>query len=145
MKRSNYGFSFAEIMVVTAIVGILTAIAVPAYGRYVTRSQRVEAKTVLNEIAQRQERFNSTYNVYSGSLTGTGTAGLGKVANCGAGGVGSENCLYVVTVAIPVGGLQYTLTAAPQGRQAGDVCGSLRLTGTGVKTFTGAETNGACW
>ena len=144
MKRSNYGFSFAEIMVVTAIVGILTAIAVPAYGRYVTRSQRVEAKTVLNEIAQRQERFNSTYNVYSGSLTGTGTAGLGRTANCAA-GVGSETCLYVVTVVTPVDGLQYTLTAAPHGRQAGDVCGSLRLTGTGVKTFTGAETNGACW
>ena len=144
MKRSNDGFSFAEIMVVTAIVGILAAIALPAYGRYVYRSQRVEAKTVLQEIAQRQERFNSTYNIYSGSLTGNGTAGLGRVANCGA-GVGSETCLYVVTVATQNAGLQYTLTAAPQGRQAGDVCGSLTLTGAGVKAFTGAETNGACW
>lgn len=144
MKRLNYGFTLIEIMMVVAIVAILTAIALPAYGRYVLRSQRVEGKTLLNQIAQRQERFNSTYNLYSGSLTGTGTAGLGMTANCGA-GVGSENCLYVVTVVTPVDGLQYTLTATPQGRQASDVCGSLTLTGTGVKAFTGAATNGACW
>jgi len=131
-------------MIVVAIVAILAAIALPAYGRYVLRSQRVEGKTLLNAIAQRQERFNSTYNVYTSSLTGTGTAGLGMVANCGA-GVGSENCLYTVRVTAINAGLEYELRAVPQGRQLPDVCGTLTLTGTGVKTFSGAATNGACW
>ncbi len=144
MKRLNYGFTLIEIMMVVAIVAILTAIALPAYGRYVLRSQRVEGKTLLNQIAQRQERFNSTYNVYSGSLTGTGTAGLGMTADC-AGSVGSENCLYLVRLTAQNAGLQYTLIAIPQDSQASDVCGSLTLTGTGVKAFTGAATNGACW
>ncbi len=144
MKRSKYGFTLVEIITVVAIVGILTAIALPAYGRYVLRSQRVEAKVLLNEIAQRQERFFSTYNVYSSSATGTGTAGLGMVANC-SGVVGSENCLYSVRISAINAGLEYQLRAIPQDKQADDECGDLRLTGRGVKTFDGNESNGACW
>ncbi len=138
------GFTLIELMIVVAIIAILAAIALPAYGRYVQRSRRVEAKTALNFVMQAQERFNSTYNSYNSVLVGAQPGGLGLVVNCG-GGINSENCFYSITTEAVVGDQNVTLVATPVGAQATDVCGILKLTAAGVKTFAGAATNGPCW
>ena len=145
VKRAP-GFTLIELMIVVAIVAILAAIALPAYGRYVLRSGRVEAKTALNFVMQAQERYFSTYNRYSPVLVGPQPAGLGLVVNCG-GGINSENCNYRVTVEAVAGDQNITLVATPIGRQASDICGPLRLSAAGVKlpAPVAAHTNGACW
>ena len=143
VKRAQ-GFTLIELMIVVAIVAILAAIALPAYTRYVLRSQRIEAKTALNFVMQAQERFYSTYNKYNPVLVGAQPDGLGLVANCG-GGINSENCNYRITTETIVGDQNIILVATPIGRQVGDVCGVLRLSAAGVKGFAGAATNGACW
>ncbi len=142
--RHQRGFTLMEVLVVVAIVAILAAIAAPAYSRYVQRSRRVEGQVLASNIAQAQERHFATYNRYANNLTGAGLDRLG-FTNGSCGLVASETCKYSVTIATANNNQNFTVTVAPRLVQAVDVCGSLTLTGTGVKAFTGAETNGKCW
>lgn len=68
MKNKAKGFTLIEIMVVVVIVGILVAIAIPAYKDYVTRSQVAEAiylgtgmKSILSDYGWNNASWPSSF------------------------------------------------------------------------------------
>ncbi len=48
--KNNQGFTLIELMIVVAIVGILAAVAIPAYQDYVARSQIAEAMLSVSAV-----------------------------------------------------------------------------------------------
>ena len=68
------GITLIELMIVVVIIGILAAVAYPNYRQYAARATRNEAKAVLLQIAQNQERFYLQNNTYTSDLTQLGFA-----------------------------------------------------------------------
>ena len=56
-RRRQGGFSLVELVIVVAIVGILSAVAVPSFNSYIMKSRRSEAFTNLTEIYNKQMAF----------------------------------------------------------------------------------------
>lgn len=126
------GFSLIELMVVLVVMGILAAIAVPSYTRYIVSTHRTSAKAVLVETAQFMERYYTTRNTYAGAAL------LTAVVPRNASGADVRYNLGFVEAPDADG---YVLRAVPANAQAGDACGTLTLTNTGAQ---GAGASG-CW
>jgi type IV pilus assembly protein PilE len=64
-----------ELMIVTAVVAILAAVALPAYTEYTTRAKLQEATASLSDLRVKMEQYYLDNRRYS-STTGGGTCGL---------------------------------------------------------------------
>lgn len=136
MNRKQQGFSLIELMIVVAIIGIIAAIAMPSYQDYMERSRRSDATSVLLRLAALQEQFFMDNRSYTADFTRFGFGDEDEVE--------SEAGYYLVTIDVP-NAFTYTLTAAPQGAQAGDTrCGSFTLDSNGTRGATGTEPE-ICW
>lgn len=72
--RKPAGFTLIEILIVVAIVGILSAIAIPAYTDYVRRGAVVEAFGILGDFRVRMEQFYQDNRSYSNAGAACGAA-----------------------------------------------------------------------
>jgi type IV pilus assembly protein PilE len=66
LSRSSRGFTLIELLIVVAIVGILSAIAVPQYRDYVIRARLTEAFTGLGGVQTAAEEFWNNNHTYAG-------------------------------------------------------------------------------
>ena len=70
MKKQN-GFTLVELMIVVAIIGILSAIAMPSYNDYVTRGKLPEATSALSDGRIKMEQFFQDNRTYDKNGDGT--------------------------------------------------------------------------
>lgn len=142
----NSGFTLVELMVVVAIVGIIAAVAFPAYTQYVTKAKRATAKSLLTQVAQRQQQYFMDNKSYTADLSDLGYPGatlfVDDQGNVSA--ATSEDSVYTIEVTAQ-NQTSYTLTATPVNIQADrdTDCTSLTLDQRGTKGHTGAGAE--CW
>ncbi|HEX4376848.1 MAG TPA: pilin [Steroidobacteraceae bacterium] len=77
MKSIQKGFTLIELMIVVAIIGILAAIAIPAYQDYTIRAQVSEANTMAAGLETAMADAYNDKGVWPTSLTAAPPAGLG--------------------------------------------------------------------
>lgn len=76
MRQQQYGFTLIELMIVVAIIGILVAIALPAYQDYVAKSQITAG---LSEVTSGKTSFEA--KILTESITTFDLADIGLPAS----------------------------------------------------------------
>ena len=68
----NKGFTLIELMVVVAIIGILSAIAIPNFMSFVCKTRQIEAKKNLSILRSCEEAYRAVHDTYGSDLNKIG-------------------------------------------------------------------------
>lgn len=140
--NNRRGFSLVELMIAVAIIGILSAIAVPQYTSYVAKGNRSEALRELVTVLNLEEQFMIENRTYTANVTE-----LGFDANP----FTSENGKYKIHVeAIDDITSNYLVVATAETKQAeiDPLCYKLMMSYLGEKSAEstdGDDTSDICW
>ena len=131
MRNRTRGFTLIEMMIVVALLGVIIALGYPSYQEQVRKARRAEGMGELLEMADRLERRYSDQGTYAGikadALYGIDTADDKRPTSNGHYKLNIDSADTV----------QFTISAAPQGNQTKDKCGTFTMSSQGVKSVSG--------
>lgn len=142
------GFTLIELMVVMAIVGIISAFAIPSYSEYVRRGKRAEAKATLSSAQSALEKCFQLNRTYFHSPTTPCTIS----ETLAGGGLPTERKNYVIKFSnnLPsaTNKTAYTLLATRTSSMVNDKCGDFTIDQIGNKGILNNDANATlatCW
>ena len=134
------GFSLIELLVVLVIMGVLSAVALPGYTRYVHRGNRTEVMAALLEAQHFMERYYSVNGQY------LSPANAVPMLPQRLQGIPSQGTVRYQLSVREATANSYLLQAVPEGSMADDVCGSLTINQTGLRgVLNSTNSVSECW
>jgi type IV pilus assembly protein PilE len=140
--RAGRGFTLLELMVAAAVLGILVAMALPAFSEQLARARRTDLQAALMEDAAYMQHYYAAHNAYIDT-----PAPQLPFTRSPRGGAAS----YAIRVSVPAGDpTSFLLTAVRGGAMALDACGDFTYDNLGRRelvagTFAAGRDAEHCW
>jgi type IV pilus assembly protein PilA len=118
MQQMQKGFTLIELMIVVAIIGILAAVAIPAYQDYTIRARVTEGLTMADSAKLAVSETAITNNALPGSQAATGYVSPAATTNVSSIAIAANGVTTVTYTATAGGG---TIVLTPTLQANGDV------------------------
>ena len=134
-RTREVGITLIELLTVICIIGILAAFSYPMFAEQAAKGRRAQARALMYEVLQHEEKFFTENNTYTVDVTALGYANP----------LETVESTHGVTLAVgPTGDLTTSVAITGTAIVADAKCATLTLTSANGQSGTGSQP-AVCW